>query len=238
MKASAMQIAFGSALLLHAGLLAVSVGPERLPVEPPRRIAIRLAEPAPRPQPSPPAAAPRPEPPRRATEKENQNHSPAPPHVRPAPAPGAAEIEPPPPPAAPEAAAAQLAAPQAVAASAADAGVPVPEPTTVEAPVSGKPSPPSARLADYLALVRAAVENNRTYPPVARQLGLQGTVLLRLVIDRDGTIERITLVHSSGHKSLDKAAQAAARAGGPFRKPADFGLNGTTLDIPITYILN
>ncbi|MGA7218135.1 MAG: TonB family protein [Candidatus Sulfotelmatobacter sp.] len=50
---------------------------------------------------------------------------------------------------------------------------------------------------------------NPSYPPLARQARIQGTVILRAVISKDGSIENLTLV--SGHPMLAPAAIEAVR---------------------------
>ena len=47
------------------------------------------------------------------------------------------------------------------------------------------------------------------YPALAKQARIQGTVLLRAVIDREGKIENLQLV--SGHPMLAAAAMKAVR---------------------------
>jgi periplasmic protein TonB len=50
---------------------------------------------------------------------------------------------------------------------------------------------------------------NPTYPPLARQARIQGQVVLRAVISKDGSIENLTLV--SGHPMLAPAAIEAVK---------------------------
>lgn len=50
---------------------------------------------------------------------------------------------------------------------------------------------------------------NPTYPPLARQARIQGTVVLRAVISKDGSIENLQLV--SGHPMLAPAAIEAVK---------------------------
>src|SRR5208282_2399623 len=50
---------------------------------------------------------------------------------------------------------------------------------------------------------------NPTYPPLARQARIAGTVILRAVISKDGSIENLTLV--SGHPMLAPAAIDAVK---------------------------
>ncbi|MFC3625595.1 energy transducer TonB [Vogesella amnigena] len=47
------------------------------------------------------------------------------------------------------------------------------------------------------------------YPSLARQLGEEGTVWLRLTVNEQGRVSAVTLLRSSGFTRLDKAAQAA-----------------------------
>lgn len=48
------------------------------------------------------------------------------------------------------------------------------------------------------------------YPEIARLAGVEGVVTLWVYIDRDGAVQDIQLMHSSGVSSLDDAALAAA----------------------------
>jgi TonB family protein len=229
-------IALLAALALHAlALLAVRVDPGVLrPERPerPQRIAVRLL-PAPAPareeqtpeRSVPPAVKPRP-----SVEKENQNQTS--PRPAPAPLPDAAAREPLPAPAGP-------AEPVAPAEPAPAATTP---PAAAASPAAAPPSTAAAtaaagRLDDYLALVRARVEENKDYPAFARQLGQQGTVVVRARVGRDGRLLQAAVLNSSGHKQLDKAALAAVRGAGRFRPPTEFGLTEVTVDIPIAYKL-
>jgi protein TonB len=45
------------------------------------------------------------------------------------------------------------------------------------------------------------------YPSASRQLGEQGKVLLRVLVNSDGQVEQVMLRKSSGHERLDQAAQ-------------------------------
>lgn len=55
-----------------------------------------------------------------------------------------------------------------------------------------------------LAYVRAPAPR---YPVDAARAGAQGTVLLKVLVDVDGTPLEVTLERSSGHRSLDRAAR-------------------------------
>jgi|SRR5688572_12372564 periplasmic protein TonB len=50
------------------------------------------------------------------------------------------------------------------------------------------------------------------YPPAARRAGEQGTVVLRVLVTREGTASRVELDKSSGSPHLDAAARETVRA--------------------------
>jgi protein TonB len=58
------------------------------------------------------------------------------------------------------------------------------------------------------------------YPLVAQQRGWEGTVLLRLAIDAEGLVTRVTIERSSGFPVLDAEAVSAVRTwrGSPARR--------------------
>jgi len=78
---------------------------------------------------------------------------------------------------------------------------PVLPPLTREASVTPPPAP-------VFTPARAVVATHTTpeYPPVARRLGQQGTLRLKLVVTEQGTVSDAVLVNSSGSDYLDKAA--------------------------------
>ena len=47
------------------------------------------------------------------------------------------------------------------------------------------------------------------YPPQARKMGMEGTVLLNVLVSREGRTLKIEIVKSSGHDILDRAAAQA-----------------------------
>ncbi len=97
---------------------------------------------------------------------------------------------------------------------------------------------PSKKLADYLAIIKTTIENNKEYPIFAKNLGLQGTVMVRVSIASDGRIRDVQIFKTSGHRSLDRSAKGAVTTSGPFKPPVEYGLSDVTVDIPITFKLN
>ncbi|MGA9109945.1 MAG: TonB family protein [Smithella sp.] len=49
------------------------------------------------------------------------------------------------------------------------------------------------------------------YPAFARRMGMEGTVMLKVLVSRQGTALKIEIAHSSGHEILDKAAAETVR---------------------------
>lgn len=230
------RVSFGLAVLSHGLLLCLGVGTQvdTPPME--ERLTFRFSSPVSRPESAPQveeqvarAVVSMP-----VVENDNQGHRPVMPlhQAPPRPMLPAAVAEPvrspvPPAPAAPSVVAYSVPASQRAAGSEEQ----VREPRTITDVAS------APRLADYLSVVRTMVEVNREYPSMARQMGLQGTVTVRVHIRGDGGIGELAVVNSSGHKSLDKAAVSAVRRSAPFRAPGGFGLGGVTVEIPIVYRL-
>ena len=49
------------------------------------------------------------------------------------------------------------------------------------------------------------------YPAFARRMGMEGIVMLKVLVSRQGTALKIEVAHSSGYEILDKAAAEAVR---------------------------
>jgi len=79
--------------------------------------------------------------------------------------------------------------------------------------------------------IRAAIERAKSYPPLARRRGLEGTVTAEFTINEKGYPENIRIVRSSGHEILDSAAKKTILRASPF--PAVKG----SLEVPITFRL-
>ncbi len=72
--------------------------------------------------------------------------------------------------------------------------------------------------AEYLHRWSSKVEfiGNRNYPEEALQENLFGTLRLAAVIKADGTVDRIEVLQSSGHRVLDEAALQIVQLASPF----------------------
>lgn len=79
----------------------------------------------------------------------------------------------------------------------------------------------STREYEYAAYLRAWVSRverigNLNYPDEARQRNLTGQLVMTVAVRRDGSVERIDVVQSSGYPLLDDAAQRTVRLAEPF----------------------
>ena len=64
--------------------------------------------------------------------------------------------------------------------------------------------------AQWGAKIRRKIERRKRYPSAAR--GASGTVTLRIAVSRSGALGGVSVVRSSGHSALDKAAVRAVKA--------------------------
>ena len=112
-----------------------------------------------------------------------------------------------------------------VAAAALEEDITIAPTTFEENPVENLPPPPSdaSRLGDQPVFtpftVRPGVKNRRNaerivlshYPRLLKDAGIGGTVEVYVFIDVNGKVQNATVNRSSGNKTLDDAALAAAR---------------------------
>lgn len=106
-------------------------------------------------------------------------------------------------------------APTAIAAPEPTPEPPHAEPTSAAPTSAPAPAPSSASASETasapmtLPNLNADYLNNPApaYPSASRQLGEQGKVLLRVLVNADGQVEQVTLRRSSGYDRLDQAAQ-------------------------------
>ena len=76
--------------------------------------------------------------------------------------------------------------------------------------VTGSEDPVDVALGDLgkddLLALRVWLQKNLKYPKRARRRGIEGTVLLSIVLDQSGYVKSHMIVSGSGHKILDEAA--------------------------------
>jgi periplasmic protein TonB len=94
------------------------------------------------------------------------------------------------------------------------------------------------KYAAYLDAWRRKVERigNLNYPDQAKRDQLYGNLVLHVAVRADGSVERIRVLHSSGHKILDDAAVRIVRMSAPFSPfPAEIRKETDILDITRTW---
>ncbi len=86
------------------------------------------------------------------------------------------------------------------------------------------------RYLGYFTSVRKAFELVWVYPAEAVRRGLQGEVKLEFTIQKDGTVSRMRVIESSGHKILDEGVVEAIKLASPFA-PLPSGMKKDRLTI-------
>lgn len=71
-------------------------------------------------------------------------------------------------------------------------------------------------LERFLSAVRRKIESCKRYPISARKAEIEGRVSVRIVILKDGRLEKAEVVESSGYRILDRAALRSVREAEPF----------------------
>jgi protein TonB len=92
--------------------------------------------------------------------------------------------------------------------------------------------------ASYLEAWRSKVERigNLNYPDEAKRRKLYGNLLMHVAVRADGSVERIQIRRSSGHKLLDDAAVRIVRMSAPFAPfPPEMREEVDVLDITRTW---
>ncbi|MDR2422128.1 MAG: energy transducer TonB [Deltaproteobacteria bacterium] len=94
---------------------------------------------------------------------------------------------------------------------------------------------PSA-LAAYQAKIRTRLEKNKKYPPQARQNRVEGIVMARFTINKEGQVVGGQIVKSSGHNVLDDEVLGLLRRVNPFPPiPKELGDKPLTITAPIQF---
>ncbi len=95
----------------------------------------------------------------------------------------------------------------------------------------------TAKLSGGRTRVRYLESARPPYPRRAREMGWQGTVVLRVEVNPDGTVEEVSVRRTSGYPSLDEAALTAVQewrfaplTDGAFSMPA-------VVDVPVRFDL-
>jgi TonB family protein len=95
----------------------------------------------------------------------------------------------------------------------------------------------SADYGPYKARLRQRIQDTLRYPPAARRRGVSGTVQLEIAVQPDGSIGAVTVVASSSHDVLDRAAVDAVRGLPRMPFPADVRPSAFTVRLPVVFEL-
>jgi len=90
------------------------------------------------------------------------------------------------------------------------------------------------KYVSYLSKIKKKIEPRWNYPERAKKIGLQGKLALYFSIVRDGRMDRLELLSSSGHPLLDEEALKAVRGAAPYY-PLPDRLKITRLNILATF---
>ena len=71
-------------------------------------------------------------------------------------------------------------------------------------------------LRQFLTLVRKKIESKKKYPMSAKNAGIEGRSEVKLTILKDGQLEKVEVIDSSGSEILDNAALESVRNAVPF----------------------
>lgn len=92
--------------------------------------------------------------------------------------------------------------------------------------------------ADYLALVQAWLERHKEYPRRAQLRRIEGTAVLRFVMDREGKLISYRLERGSGHSVLDEAVREMIERASPFPPlPPEIQQASLELVVPVSFYL-
>lgn len=86
---------------------------------------------------------------------------------------------------------------------------------------------------EYFAYIRDRIVKNLYFPPAARKMGWSGKVCVSFVICRDGRVEQVRIVQSTGFEVLDRNVVDAIKRASPFPRPPV----EAELTLPIVYKL-
>ena len=75
------------------------------------------------------------------------------------------------------------------------------------------------------------------YPPAAQEADVEGTILVRIVISREGTLRSLEVVSRSANRWLSEAAVDAIRAAAPYPRLPDGVGDLVAFDLPFEFHL-
>ncbi len=102
----------------------------------------------------------------------------------------------------------------------------------------GETEPAGEFRSDYFSDLHARVVAVLDYPPRAKNERVEGTVVVRVRIDRDGRIQSSQVAESSGSRVLDRHALRITKRAAPFGPvPAHFEADDLAFELPVEFAL-
>ncbi len=99
-----------------------------------------------------------------------------------------------------------------------------------------KQTVPPFSIEPYVRAVISEINKHKTYPPLAKRLGIEGKVVLEVTINRDGAVRDIKVIKPA-HGILNKAAVKLIRDCRFPPLPDGFEGNSLKVKVPISYVL-
>jgi protein TonB len=91
-------------------------------------------------------------------------------------------------------------------------------------------------LQRYTRTVRMKIESQKRYPLTARRAMIEGRVGIKMTILRDGQLENVEIIESSGYEILDKSALESIQSSAPFPPlPKDIERKRIQISIYLTF---
>lgn len=90
----------------------------------------------------------------------------------------------------------------------------------------------------YLATIRDRIAVQQAYPPASRAFREEGMVMLRLTIDRSGSLTKVEMIEASPFKRLNDAAMRAVLKAAPFGAfPEEVAFQTWKITLPVRFTL-
>ncbi len=105
-------------------------------------------------------------------------------------------------------------------------------------PALASPPPSAPSSPDWRAALAAWLHGRKSYPEAARRGSVQGSVVIRFTVARDGEIGDIAIVRSSGSAILDEAAMAMLRGAHAPAFSASMAGDRINVTVPVSYTLS
>jgi protein TonB len=104
--------------------------------------------------------------------------------------------------------------------------------------VPPRPTPSKADFAWLAESLHRRIIELRHYPKTARLNGWEGKVVLRVTLKKDGHLQDVQVVNSSGYEALDEAAMEAVRRACPLHMKQEVATPTVVVQVPINYSLS